>query len=172
MNAREVALAGLFVALTAVSAQVQIPLGPVPFTLQVFGVILSGLLLGSRLGFISQALYILAGAIGLPVFAGFTGGFAHLYGPTGGYLLAFPIASLLAGLFAERSERVEAWLLGSILGIGVIYLLGWLRLGLYLNGDFGKALTVGVLPFVPFDIAKAVLAVGVAKAVKRALPWL
>jgi len=172
MNAREVALAGLFVALTAVSAQIQVPLGPVPFTLQVFAVILSGLLLGSRLGFISQALYILAGAVGLPVFAGFTGGFAHLYGPTGGYLLAFPIASLLAGLFAERSERVEVWLLGSILGIGVIYLLGWLRLGLYLGGDFGKALAVGVLPFVPFDIAKAVLAVGVAKAVKRALPWL
>jgi biotin transport system substrate-specific component len=171
MNAREVALTGLFVALTAVSAQIQIPIGPVPFTLQVFAVLLSGLLLGSKLGFTSQALYVFAGAIGFPVFAGFTGGIAHLYGPSGGYLLAFPLAAVVAGLFAERTGRTGVWLLGALLGVLIIYLLGWLRLGLYLN-DFEKAFLLGVLPFVPLDVAKAVLAVGVAKAVKRTLPWL
>jgi len=172
MNAREVALTGVFVALTAVSAQIQIPLGPVPFTLQVLAVLLSGLLLGPRLGFLSQAVYVLAGIIGFPVFAGFTGGFAHLYGPTGGYLAAFPFAAFTAGLSAERSRKPSVWLLGGLLGLAVVYLLGWLRLGFYLGGNFEKALAVGVLPFVPFDIAKAFLAVGIAGAVKRALPWL
>lgn len=172
MNSRETALTGLFVALMAVSAQIQIPLGPVPFTLQVLVVLLSGLLLGSKLGFLSQVTYLLAGAIGFPVFAGFTGGFAHLYGPTGGYLLAFPVASFVAGLFAERSERVSTWFLGAILGIGVVYFLGWLRLGLYFGGDFKKALFIGVLPFIPLDTAKAILAVGIARTVKRTLPWL
>jgi len=172
MKAREVALAGLFVALTAVSAQVQIPLGPVPFTLQVLVVLLSGLILGPKLGFVSQTLYVLAGAIGFPVFAGFTGGFVHLYGPTGGYLLAFPVAALVAGVFSKGWENPVMWAAGSLLGLGVIYLLGWLRLGLYLGGDFGKAFAVGVLPFVPLDVAKAFLAVGIARAVRRALPWL
>ncbi len=170
MNAREVSLTALFVALTAVSAQIEIPLGPVPFTLQVFMVILSGLLLGARLGFLTQAIYILAGAVGFPVFAGFTGGFAHLYGPTGGYLLAFPLASFIAGLFAERFKSSYLWIAGSLLALGIIYLLGWLRLGLYLGGNFAKALYIGVLPFVPLDIAKALVAVGMVRAVKRALP--
>ncbi|WP_457743002.1 biotin transporter BioY [Thermococcus sp.] len=172
MNARDVSLTALFVALTAVSAQITVPIGSVPFTLQVFAVLLSGLILGARLGFLSQTLYVLAGAIGFPVFAGFTGGFAHLYGPTGGYLLAFPLASFITGLFAERSKKPQLWLMGTLAGIGAIYLLGWLRLGLYLNGDFTKAFYVGVLPFVPLDVAKAALAVGIAGAVKRALPWL
>ncbi|WP_297536665.1 biotin transporter BioY [Thermococcus sp.] len=172
MKARETALVGLFVAITAVSAQIQVPIGPVPITLQVFAVLLSGLLLGWKLGLLSQMVYVFAGLIGLPVFAGFTGGFAHLYGPTGGYLTAFPLAALTAGLFSERSKRAAFWLTGSLLGVGVIYLLGWLRLGLYLNGDFTKALYIGVLPFVPFDVAKAFLAVTVAKTVKRTLPWL
>lgn len=105
MNAREVAYAGIFIALIAVSAQISVNIGPVPLTFQVFAVLLTGLLLGPRLGFLSVLSYDIAGAIGLPVFAGFTGGIAHLYGPTGGYLLAFPIAAFMAGLSKERAER-------------------------------------------------------------------
>jgi biotin transport system substrate-specific component len=168
MNAREVAYAGLFAALTAVGAQIAVPIGPVPFTLQVLLVLLSGLILGSRLGLISQLVYLAAGAIGFPVFAEFSGGIAHLYGPTGGYLLAFPIAAFVAGYFTEKSrESIWGMTLGSLAGVAVIYLLGWLRLGLFFGGDFGKAFELGVLPFVPVDVLKAAIAVGIAKTVRR-----
>ena len=77
-------------AVTAVAAQITVPLFPVPFTLQVLAVILSGLLLGVRHGALAQAAYVLVGAIGVPVFAGFTGGLGHVFGPTGGTLSPIP----------------------------------------------------------------------------------
>ena len=168
MNARDVSFAGLFAALTAVGAQITVPIGPVPFTLQVLLVLLSGLVLGSRLGLLSQLVYLVAGAVGFPVFAGFSGGFAHIYGPTGGYLLAFPIAAFLAGYLTEKSgDNVWGMALGSLLGVAAIYLVGWLRLGLFLAGDFEKAFALGVLLFVPFDVLKAAVAVGIGKSVRK-----
>ena len=168
MNSRDVAFAGLFAALTAVGAQISVPIGPVPFTFQVFFVLLSGLLLGARLGFLSQLTYVLIGAVGFPVFAEFSGGFAHVYGPTGGYLLAFPIAAFLAGYVTEKSEGSTVEMTaGVLLGLAVIYVLGWLRLGLFLAGDFGKAFSLGVLPFVPLDVLKAAIAVGIGKSVRK-----
>ncbi len=168
MNPREITFAALFASLTAVGAQISVPIGPVPFTFQVFFVLLSGLLLGARLGFLSQLTYVLVGALGFPVFAEFSGGFAHIYGPTGGYLLAFPIAALLAGYATEKGgESVGGMTVGVLLGLAVIYILGWLRLGFYLGGNFGKALEVGVLPFLPLDLLKGALAVGIARPVRR-----
>ncbi|WP_297521058.1 biotin transporter BioY [Thermococcus sp.] len=168
MNSREITFAALFASLTAVGAQISVPLGPVPFTFQVFFVLLSGLLLGARLGFLSQLTYVLVGALGFPVFAEFSGGFAHIYGPTGGYLLAFPIAALLAGYVTEKGgESVGGMTLGVLLGLAAIYILGWLRLGFYLGENFGKALEVGVLPFLPLDLLKGALAVGIARPVRR-----
>ncbi|NJD99886.1 biotin transporter BioY [Thermococcus sp. LS1] len=168
MRGREVAFAGLFAALTAVGAQISIPIGPVPITLQVLFVLLSGLVLGARLGLLSQLVYVVMGAIGLPVFANFHGGFTVIYGPTGGYIVAFPIAAYLAGLFTERLGR-RGMLIGSILGVGVIYLLGWLRLGLFMGGDFEKAFLLGVTPFLPVDAVKAAVAVVIADRVRKAV---
>lgn len=167
MNGRDVAFAGLFAALTAVGAQISIPLGEVPITLQVLFVLLSGTILGARLGAISQLVYIIAGAVGFPVFAGLSGGAAVLYGPTGGYLMAFPIAAGIAGFLAEK-RRLEYYILGSLMAIGVIYLLGWFRLGLFL-GDLRKAFVVGVLPFIAVDLIKATVAVAVTDRVRKAL---
>ncbi|ASJ12829.1 biotin transporter BioY [Thermococcus thioreducens] len=169
MRARDVAFAGLFAALTAVGAQISIPVGPVPVTLQVFLVLLSGLVLGARLGFLSQLVYVLMGAVGIPVFANFQGGFAVLYGPTGGYIAAFPIAAFLTGYITEKSGRKTGMVLGSLAGVGAIYLLGWLRLGLFLAGDFHKAFLLGVLPFIPVDVIKAALAVLIADRVRKAM---
>ncbi|NJE85800.1 biotin transporter BioY [Thermococcus sp. CX2] len=168
MRAKEVAFAGLFAALTAVGAQISIPIGPVPVTLQVLFVLMSGLILGARLGLLSQLVYVVMGAVGLPVFANFHGGFAVIYGPTGGYIVAFPIAAYLAGLFTERLGR-RGMLIGSILGVGVIYLLGWLRLGLFMGGDFEKAFLLGVVPFLPVDAVKAVVAIVIADRVRKAV---
>ncbi|WP_297498416.1 biotin transporter BioY [Thermococcus sp.] len=166
MKPKELALISMFTSLTALGAQMTVPIGPVPITLQVLFVLLSGLILGARLGFLSQALYMFLGLIGLPVFAHLGSGLATLYGPTGGYLMAFPLASYLSGLFTGRGKAFQ--LLGSLLAIGVIYLLGWARLSLILG--LAKAFYVGVLPFVGVDVTKAVVAVLVADAVREALP--
>ncbi|AIF68612.1 biotin transporter BioY [Palaeococcus pacificus DY20341] len=168
MRAKDIAYPALFAALTAVGAQISIPIGEVPITLQVLFILLSGLILGSRLGFLSQIIYLLMGAIGLPVFAGFKGGFVYLYGPTGGYLIAFPIAAFLVGLISEKKENITGYAIASLVGILAIYLLGWFRLGLFMH-DFGKAFKVGVAPFIVIDLLKAVIAVVVADRVKRAV---
>ena len=169
MHSRDVAFAALFAALTAVGAQISIPIGPVPITLQVLFVLLGGLVLGARLGFLSQLAYVAMGAVGIPVFAGLQGGFAALYGPTGGYIVAFPIAAFIAGYLTEKTEKKAGMLAGSLGGIAVIYLLGWLRLGFFMNGDFESAFTLGVLPFIPVDVIKAALAVLIADRVRKAI---
>ena len=100
LNVAMMTRTALMAAVTAVAAQIAIPLpfSPVPFTLQVLAVILSGLLLGSRYGALAQAIYVLVGAVGVPVFAQFSGGLGVVLGPTGGYLLSYPLAAAIAGL--------------------------------------------------------------------------
>ncbi|MCS7233225.1 MAG: biotin transporter BioY [Synergistetes bacterium] len=156
----------LFSSLTAIGAQICIPIGTVPITLQVLFVLLSGMLLTPRLALFSQLVYLLMGALGLPVFAGFKGGVAHLYGPTAGYLWSFPIASMLVSVLGSGKKGYLKRFFSSFLGLGMIYLLGWWRLALFMNGDFYRAFQVGVLPFIGVDIAKAVLAVVIAERLR------
>ncbi|WP_461866122.1 biotin transporter BioY [Thermococcus sp.] len=167
MKAKEVTYTALFIALTAVSAQISIPIGEVPITLQVLAVLLSGFVLGSKLGFLSQFLYVIMGAIGFPVFANSQGGFGVIYGPTGGYLIAFPIAAYLVGYVSEKKDGLKWYFSIALMGIFVIYLLGWLRLGFFIGGDFKKAFAIGVLPFIWVDLIKAGVAVAVAERIKK-----
>ena len=162
-------------AVTAVAAQITIPLSPVPFTLQVLAVILSGLLLGVRHGALAQAIYVLVGAVGVPVFSGFTGGLGHVLGPTGGYLISYPIAAAVAGLaahtVARASRRKALWtgFLWGCAGLAVIYALGatWLAISSGLSPS--EAFAAGVLPFVVFDLIKVALAALVAVAAAPAI---
>lgn len=150
---RVVAVAG-FAALTALGARLAVPLPGtvVPFTFQIVAVLLSGLVLGPRLGVGSQVTYLAAGAAGLPVFAA-GGGAAYLLGPTGGYLLAFPIAAALAGLGTERS--VLGWrALFCALGIVAIHAGGIAWLGLTVGGDAALA---ALEPFALSDVFKLAL---------------
>ncbi|BAA29228.1 biotin transporter BioY [Pyrococcus horikoshii] len=156
MKAKEVSLVALFVALTSVGAQISVSIGPVPLTLQVFFVILAGLVLGPKLGFLSILIYDILGALGIPVFAGFSGGIAHILGPTGGYIIAFPIATFIAGL-----GRGKVRYLTSLMGLLVIYLIGWMWLARFVG--FNKAFILGVLPFIVPDIVKAATAVIIAE---------
>lgn len=178
LTSRDLAVCALFAAITAVSAQLSITLPwitSVPFTLQVFAVILTGLVLGASRGFVSQLLYLLLGAVGLPVFAQLRGGLSVLVGPTAGYLWAFPLAALVAGWLAgapERWPKTSAWRLaaGGLLALVPVYALGawWLAASGAVPG-LGRAFQVGVLPFVVPDAVKAVLAAAVAVRVRRAL---
>ena len=147
-------------AATAVGARISvlIPGTPVPFTFQPLFVILAGVLLGSRLGAASQALYLAAGIAGLPVFVA-GGGAAYLLGPTGGYLMAYPLAAWLAGSGVRRGTgRLLAGLLAALAAIYVGG-LAWLAI----VGNVTTAVALGVAPFLLADLVK----VGIAAAVSR-----
>ncbi len=159
--------ASLMAALTAVGAYIHIPIGPVPIVLQNMFVLLAGMLLGSRWAVASMGIYLLVGAIGLPVFAGAKGGLAHFLGPTGGYLIGFVVAAFLTGAVAERSHRhavVDA--LAVAAGSLAIYLIGvpWLKAVTGMSWE--KALMVGMVPFLAGDVIKATAAVLIARTVR------
>ena len=162
-------------AVTAVAAQISVPLFAVPFTLQVFAVILSGLLLGPRYGALSQAIYVLLGAVGVPVFAQFSGGLAVVLGPTGGYLVSYPIAAAVAGLAAraarDAARRRALWtsFVWGCAGLAVIYAFGATWLSVVTDLPLGVAVAQGVLIFVPFDLIKVALAALVAVAAAPAI---
>ena len=167
---RMVVLASLMAALTAVGAYIYVPIGPVPIILSTLFVILSGLLLGSRWGLASMALYLLVGAIGLPVFVGGKGGFAHFMGPTGGYLFGYLVASWITGFISERSRgRMILDILAVIIGSLALYALGvpWLKTVTQMS--WTKALMVGVLPFLIGDAIKACVVVILARSVRPIL---
>jgi len=146
--------------LVAALAQVRIPLPftPVPITGQTFAVLLVGAALGSRRGAASLLLYLMQGSLGLPVFAGGTGGLVHVFGPTGGYLLGFVAAAYLVGRLVEGGldRRFLSALLVFLAGEAVIYLFGVTWLGYFIG--YQKALAAGLLPFVIGDAVKLVAA--------------
>jgi len=157
---RGMAYASMFGALTAVGAYIMIPLPPVPITMQTLFVSLAGALLGGYLGALSQVVYILLGVIGLPVFAGGKAGFGVLIGPTGGYLIGFVIGAFIIGkLTSLRREPGLLWLMGAMAaGISIVYTLGIIQLMIVAKLSFVKAISVGLLPPLPGDIIKIVIA--------------
>jgi len=167
---RWVVLASLMAALTAVGAYIHVPIGPVPIVLSTLFVLLSGLLLGSRWGLTSMCLYLLVGAMGMPVFAGGKGGVAHFLGPTGGYLFGYVLASWLTGFIAERSQSILILeFLSVLIGSLAIYSLGvpWLKMVTQMS--WAKTLMVGMVPFLIGDAVKASIALILARAVRPIL---
>jgi biotin transport system substrate-specific component len=161
-----------FTLLTAFSAHasVLLPGTPVSVSLQTLVVLMSGLLLGPALGASAQMLYLAAGAAGLPVFA-MGMGLPYLFGPTGGYLLAFPAAAAIAGAVAAyatgtSARRVGVTVLAAALATAAVYAGGWSQLAL-LTGDPGTAFRAGVLPFLVGDVAKIVVAVILTNRLRR-----
>lgn len=150
----------IFLALCS-QISIHLPVSPVPFTLQTLGALLVGAVLGSKRGAIAMLLYLAQGASGLPVFAGGAGGFIHLIGYTGGYLWACPIAAFVAGWLCEKG--LDRSFLTSILAMLpatlIFYALGvpWLAVVLHLTLD--KALLAGMVPFIPGDLIKLIIAV-------------
>jgi len=160
---RQVGLVIGFSLLTALSAQIVIPIGPVPITGQTFAVLLTGALLGSRLGAITMIVYLLEGASGLPFFSGAHGGILHLMGPTGGYLVAFPAGAFITGAFAEHGWDRKFLTAAAAMAVGsiVIMLSGWLWFSLVMKTSPAITFFATVLKFVPGDIIKISLAAAV-----------
>jgi biotin transport system substrate-specific component len=163
--------------LTIAAAQVSIPLPftPVPFTLQPMVVLLAGAALGPRLGFTSQACYLALGIAGLPVFAAspvLPQGVARLLGPTGGYLMSYPIAAFVAGYLAERGfdRRYLTSVLAMAAGLAIVFTSGvaWLAFGAPHVG-LSAAIATGFVPFIPADIVKICIAATILPSAWRFL---
>jgi biotin transport system substrate-specific component len=162
-------------AATAAAAQISVPLPftPVPFAMQDMVVLIGGAALGSRLGMSAQLLYLAAGIAGLPVFAASAAlpqGALRLLGPTGGYLLSYPVAAYLTGRLAERGfdRRYTTSVVAMIAGLAVIFAFGvsWLAIFARPAGiGFAAALSAGLYPFLAGDVLKVFLGAGVLPAV-------
>lgn len=153
----------LMAALIAVGAFIAVPVGPVPIVLQNLFVMLAGLLLGSRWGLASVAVYILAGICGLPVFSGGGAGLGHIFGPTGGYLLGYLPAVFLIGIISEKYTSIFLHFTALLAGAALVYLCGVSWLKVVTGMSVGKAMTVGMFPFLVGDAIKIVAAVFIAK---------
>ncbi|MBS3977444.1 MAG: biotin transporter BioY [Syntrophomonadaceae bacterium] len=173
MKLRSLILVALFAAITSVLAQVSIPVpfSPVPLTGQTFAVFLAGAILGSKLGAMSMVVYLLLGAIGLPVFAQAKAGIGVLIGHTGGYLFGFVVGAYILGKIVENSKGAGygRMLTGMVASLVIAYTLGAIQLALVLGWPMEKAVMLGVIPFIPLDGLKIILAAGVAISVRRSL---
>ncbi|HEX5883057.1 MAG TPA: biotin transporter BioY [Pyrinomonadaceae bacterium] len=162
-STRAVGLVIVFSLFIAASAQFVIPIGAVPITGQTFAVLLTGALLGSRLGAAAVIAYLIEGAVGLPFFAGGGGGIVRFFGPTGGYLVAFPAAAFITGAFAEHGwdKRYETAVAAMAIGSAIIFLGGWAWYAVLTNTPPLAAFKLAVLPFLVGDVIKIALGAAV-----------
>lgn len=164
---RAAVLCGLFAAFTAVFSQISLPIGPVPISCSLIAVYLAGLFLPVKTAALSQLVYLLLGIVGVPVFAGFQSGAARLAGPTGGYLLVYPVIALILSLamviydkklarkpLAARAAYIFSAMLVSLI---VCYAAGTAWFTVFSGSTFQKAMRLTVVPFIAGDIAKIVL---------------
>ena len=171
-NLRLTVYASLFAALMVLGVYLRIPVGPVPIVLTNLFVLLSGILLGKKWGPASVGIYLLLGAVGLPVFSR-GGGIALLFGPTGGYLLGYLPACYVTALVAHRGKTsVARDLVALCAGTLVIYAAGvpWLKLALEMT--WPRALAAGMLPFLIGDALKVAAALGLTRTLQKAAPEL
>ena len=160
---RSAGLVIVFSLFIAACAQFSIQIGPVPITGQSFAVLLTGALLGSRLGAAAVIAYLIEGALGLPFFAGGGAGIVRFFGPTGGYLVAFPAAAFITGAFAEHGwdKRYPTAVAAMAIGSVVILLGGWAWFTILTNTPPVAAFQIAVAPFLLGDVVKIALAAAV-----------
>lgn len=172
ISVQNLCMTGVLTAVTIILAQISIPMPlGVPMTMQTFAITLAAMVLGSKYGALSSLVYLLLGMVGLPVFSNFTGGISRLVGPTGGFLISFPLMAFLIGLGIEYRRKFRgALVLFVILGTVVNYLFGLAMYCLLTANSFAAGFTACVAPFIPTAIIKAVLAVILGLAIRRRLP--
>lgn len=170
-------LTALMAAVICIAGPIVIPIGMVPMSFANMAIYLTIILLDKKKATISVAVYLLIGFVGLPVFSGFTGGAGKVFGPTGGYLIGYLALSWIAGMILEkgkfsgmkeRTKQVIALIIGTI----GLYLFGTLWLMYQSNLDFVTALSMGVVPFVVFDIIKIVAASVMGMSIKRRISFM
>ena len=163
-------LSALLCALCAVLSQIQIPLPPVPLSLSLLGVHLCGALLGSSWGTAAVGCYVALGAVGVPVYAGFAGGVSVLLGPTGGFLIGYILCAWTAGALIQRFGFSRLSLILSMAaGTLICYALGTAWFSFVSGTNLAGSLTVCVLPFIPGDVLKILLAASLCLRMQKPL---
>ena len=162
----------LMTAVTCILAPLSLPIGPVPVTLTNLVINLSLYLLGWRCAAVSCAVYILLGLAGLPVFSGFSGGFGKLAGPTGGYIIGFLPMAVAAGLIISHTKKRILHFLAMAAGTALCYALGTAWFCVVMDASPAAALAACVLPFIPGDILKMLLALLAGPAVRKRIRFL
>ncbi|MBI3004971.1 MAG: biotin transporter BioY [Ignavibacteriales bacterium] len=156
-----------FAFFTAVGAQIEIPHQPVPYTMQTFFVLLAGAILGKRNGLISMGIYLGTGLLGLPVFSGAGFGLTRLLGPTGGYLLAFPVAAFVVGYLVSLRTHFGWTLASMVIGLIIVFTMGTIQLNVVYTHDWNSAFASGFLIFSWWDAVKLFAAATIAWQYKR-----
>lgn len=171
-TSKEMAVTAVMTALICILGPwaIQIPISPVPITLCTMGIYFALYVLGMKLGILSVVLYVLLGSAGVPVFTNFSGGIGKLLGPTGGYIFGYFFLAVICGFFLSKfPEKLPLHVAGFILGTLVLYLFGTLWLQYQLKLTFPAALMAGVIPYIPGDVAKLVIAIAVGLPLKKRL---
>ena len=172
---RSTVFCALCIAIMAVCSWITVPFGPVPFTLQTFAMVFSFLVLKPKEALASIALYLSMGAIGLPMFSSMRGGIGMILGPTGGFLWGFLIGAALAlccmKLLAMKLKQghIAIDVVGAVFFLAICYLCGWIQLAVVAHMGMAAAFAAAVAPFIIIDAVKLAIAIGVARAVRKAL---
>lgn len=170
ITTQTIALIAVMTAVTCVLAPLSLPIGPVPISLTNLAIYFALYILGMKKGIISYVAYLVIGLVGVPVFSGFTGGPGKLIGPTGGYLIGFIPMALIAGIFIDKFHgKFIQSMIGMVIGTIVCYALGTAWLAYQAQMDFAAALGAGVIPFIPGDLIKMVLAALLGPQIQKAL---
>lgn len=164
------AMVAVMAAVLAVVSPFALPIGPVPISLATLAVLLTVYVLGWKMGTLAVLIYILLGAAGMPVFSGFAGGLGKLMGPTGGYILGYLPMALVAGLFVERFPKNRAMqFVGMVLATAVLYVLGTAWFCFAMDSALVPALSACVIPFLPGDLVKVLVSLGVGPLLRSRL---
>lgn len=173
MKTKDLTLTAIFAALTAVFAQLIIPLPftPVPFSMGVFAVYLTGVILPKSYALYAQLVYILLGVIGLPVFGGFSGGIGVIAGATGGYIITYPLMAFLVALIPQLfgKKNIATLAVGMVCALAVCYIGGSLWYCAVAKISWAKSIAYTVLPFLPFDLVKIAICAPFGFALNKAL---
>ena len=171
-NVQRITFIGLAAAIICVLSPftIAIPISPVPISLCIFAIYIAVYACGMLDGTIAVLVYLLIGGVGVPVFSAFSGGFAKLAGPTGGYMIGYIFVALIAGFFIDKFPRkAYMHIIGMVLGTGVCYGFGTLWLAHQASMTLGAAFAAGVIPFIPADAVKIAVAIPVGIALRKAL---
>lgn len=171
ISTADLCMIALFTAVIAIMAQISIPMPlGVPMTMQTFAITLAAVVLGAKRSALSSLIYVLLGAVGLPVFSAFTGGIQSLIGPTGGFIISFPIMAFIIGLGVDKCKNNKAgFVICLIAGTLVNYAVGVAMFCVLMNSTISAAFAACVLPFIPTAVIKAVLASVIGLAMRKRL---
>lgn len=170
LSTKKITKIGMCAALMAIFSQFSIPLPftTVPITLQIFGLVIISVIVGAQISTISISIFVFLGAIGLPVFSNFTGGFSAIIGPSGGYIIGFIFMAFLVGYASDSKNKILLFIT-SYIGLGIDYIIGIIQLRFVTGMGIQASLIAGVYPFIFKDLLITAVAILIGLKIKRSL---